>query len=643
MNIKKFLIIISLFFLAVPAFTASSFADNKIEDAISFNFVDVEIQSVIKFISEITSNNFLYDETIKGNVTIITPTKLSVDESFTLFTSVLSLKGFTIVPAGHKTYKIIPRALAKQAGLISTEKAPINETYITKLISTDHVKAEDTIQFLRPVISRDGHLSAFGPGNLLLVADSAMNIEKIMSILKIIDKPTTRKDEAKEEIYVYFLENADATELATVLQGIIKDLSASLTKTVKGQTTSSQIVSVTPDRSTNSLVIVSTPSVYSNIAEVIKTLDKRRKQVYVEAMIVEASIDKLKELGAKWRAAATYSGTPILTGGFGNISTSSIQSIITGLTGASIGGMGNFLNVPVTTINADGTFSSTSLTAPGFAALFSLNEFEGVTNVLSTPQILTSDNEEAEIVVGENVPFIAQRERDLTTTNTVLSSIERTDVGITLRITPQITEGNYVKLNIFQEISAVKDASDTILTTVGPSTTKRSTRTSVSVMDGSTVVIGGLMEEREEDGITKMPLLGDIPILGWFFKSKTKTRNKINLLVFLTPHIVKEASQLSIITEEKHREFTEDEKFYRKGELLVTFNSDVSGETAATIISNNTASIINYFKELNTYRIQLKSGQEVEAAVREFSSLPEVQNAEPNYKFKIQSEFRKGS
>ncbi|MBL7050499.1 MAG: hypothetical protein ISR96_13375, partial [Nitrospira sp.] len=422
MNIKKFLIIISLFFLAVPAFTASSFADNKIEDAISFNFVDVEIQSVIKFISEITSNNFLYDETIKGNVTIITPTKLSVDESFTLFTSVLSLKGFTIVPAGHKTYKIIPRALAKQAGLISTEKAPINETYITKLISTDHVKAEDTIQFLRPVISRDGHLSAFGPGNLLLVADSAMNIEKIMSILKIIDKPTTRKDEAKEEIYVYFLENADATELATVLQGIIKDLSASLTKTVKGQTTSSQIVSVTPDRSTNSLVIVSTPSVYSNIAEVIKTLDKRRKQVYVEAMIVEASIDKLKELGAKWRAAATYSGTPILTGGFGNISTSSIQSIITGLTGASIGGMGNFLNVPVTTINADGTFSSTSLTAPGFAALFSLNEFEGVTNVLSTPQILTSDNEEAEIVVGENVPFIAQRERDLTTTNTVLSS-----------------------------------------------------------------------------------------------------------------------------------------------------------------------------------------------------------------------------
>lgn len=147
------------------------------------------------------------------------------------------------------------------------------------------------------------------------------------------------------------------------------------------------------------------------------------------------------------------------------------------------------------------------------------------------------------------------------------------------------------------------------------------------------------MEEREEDGLTKMPLLGDIPVLGWLFKSKTKTKTKINLLVFLTPHIVKEASQLSKITEEKHKEFTEDEKFYRKGELLVTFNSDISGETAATIISENTASIINYFKEINTYRIKLKSGQEVKDAAREFSSLPEVLNAEPNYKFKIQSEL----
>jgi general secretion pathway protein D len=208
-----------------------------------------------------------------------------------------------------------------------------------------------------------------------------------------------------------------------------------------------------------------------------------------------------------------------------------------------------------------------------------------------------------------------------------------------LRITPQITEGNYVKLNIYQEISAVKDASETILTTVGPSTTKRSTRTTVSVLDGSTVVIGGLMDEREEDGITKTPLLGDIPILGWLFKSKTKTKTKINLLVFLSPHIIKDAAQLSKLTEDKQRKFSEDEKFYRQSELLIKFNSNVSGERAGTIISENDAAIINYFKEINTYRIQLKSGQNVKDAVKEFSSLPEILNAEPNYKLKIQNKL----
>ena len=639
MNIKKLLIIISLFFFTVPALTAPSFAGNRIEETIAFNFVDVEIQSVIKFISEITDNNFLYDERIKGKITIITPTKLSVDESFTLFTSVLSLKGFTIIPAGHRTYKIIPRSLAKQEGLISTEETPINEAYITKLISTEHVKAEDTINFLRPVVSRDGHISAFGPGNLLLVADSALNIEKIMSILKLIDKPITRKDAAKEEINVYFLENADATDLASVLQVIIKDLGTSLQPAANGQKASPQIISVTPDKSTNSLVIVSTPAVYKNIVQVIKNLDKRRKQVYVEAMIVEASINKLREIGTKWRMSATHNGSPIAVGGFGDISSSALQSIVTGLTGASVGGMGNFLDIPVTSVNSDGTFSSQTLTAPGFAALFSLNEFEGAINVLSTPQILTSDNEEAEIHVGENVPFIGQRERDLTTANTILNSIERTDVGITLRITPQITEGSYVKLDIFQEISAVIEASDAVLTSVGPSTTKRSTKTSVSVLDGSTVVIGGLMQEIEEDGVTKTPLLGDIPVLGWLFKYKSKTKTKTNLLVFLSPHIVKEDAQLSKITEEKHRNFSKDEKFYRQGELLVKFNSNISGERAGTIISENDASIFNYFKEINTYRIKLKPGQEVEDAANEFSSLPEVMHAEPNYKLKIQGKL----
>ena len=191
-----------------------------------------------------------------------------------------------------------------------------------------------------------------------------------------------------------------------------------------------------------------------------------------------------------------------------------------------MGGLGNFLDIPVTAVGSDGSVSTNTLTTPGFAALFSSNEFKDVINVLSTPQILTSDNEEAEIHVGENVPFISQRERNATTTNTVLNTIERTDVGIKLRIKPQITEGNYVKLEIFQEISAVKTATDDILTTVGPSTTNRSTKTSVVVKDGRTVVIGGLMQEMEEVSITKVPILGDIPILDGCLNLEAKKRTR---------------------------------------------------------------------------------------------------------------------
>jgi general secretion pathway protein D len=219
----------------------------------------------------------------------------------------------------------------------------------------------------------------------------------------------------------------------------------------------------------------------------------------------------------------------------------------------------------------------------------------------------------------------------------VLSSIERTDVGITLRITPQITEGDYVKLNIYQEISAVKDASEEILTTVGPTTTKRSTKTSVSVKDGQTVVIGGLMQEREEKGISKTPVLGDIPVLGLLFKFKTVQKNKTNLLVFLSPHIMKESTQLTEITEEKHKSFVTREKFYKSGELLVKFRDDISKERAREIITQKNATVLRYFDDINVYHLKLKPEQEVEDAIEEFTSLPEVLYAEPNYKMKIQN------
>ncbi|MBI5675479.1 MAG: hypothetical protein HZC48_06615 [Nitrospirae bacterium] len=632
-------LLVIFFSAAIPS--TSLGAEKTKEQTVSFNFVDVEIPTLIKFISEMTGNNFIFDERIKGNVTIIAPTELSVEESFTLFTSILGIKGYTIIPSGKKTYKIMPSSLAKQSGEITTgETIPVNEGYITKLLTVNNIKVEESLEFLRPIVSKDGHISAFGPGNMLLIVDSAVNIEKIASILNEIDHPPTHEEPPK--INVYPLENADATELANVLQGIVNSAKSLKQTDAKGQITPLPVsvakISVTPDKATNSLIIIASPSDYQNLVQVISLLDNRRKQVFVEAMIIEASIDKLKELGTKWRAIARSNGDPVVIGGFGNMDTTSLLSLISGLSGFSAGGMGNFMSIPLTSIAADGSVTSSELSVPGFSVLFGMSDFQDAVNVLSTPQILTSDNEEAEIVVGENVPFISKRERDLTTNNTVLNSIERKDVGITLRITPQITEGDYVKLNLYQEISSVKDATDAVLTSVGPTTTKRSTKTSVIVKDAQTVVIGGLMQEKEEKIITKVPLLGDIPVLGLLFKFKTVSKNKTNLLVFLTPHIVKESSQLTKITRDKQMSFAVRENQRVEGELMVKFKADIPADRAEEIISKEGASVIKHLKEINVYHIKLKPEQKVDDAVKKLTLFPEIIYAEPNYRIRIEEE-----
>jgi general secretion pathway protein D len=715
-------ILLSSFILYPPSFWVNtSYAGIKEEKEkdkkVTFNFIDVDLSTITKFISEITGKNFIFDERVKGKITIIAPSKLSVEDAFNLFTAVLELKGFTVIPSGVDAYKIIPAAEAKQRGMqIATGRLPVNESYIARLISLKYISSDDALKFLQPVVSKDGHISAFGPGNLLLVIDSGLNIEKILSIVDVIDQPSVREEpeivllkyssadaitkilnegisrktkampgqpsvgeakavadsrlnavvlfgdkgmreslkglialldvpspEAQGRINVYFLENADATELSKVIEGLLKSVQP-VRQVVTG-TTGAPVtpfeaaggITITPDKATNSLVIVASPSDYQNLLQVIKQLDKRRKQVYVEAMIIEASIDKLRELGTKWRVTAEKDGEPVVIGGFGTMDTTSLQDVIYGLTGLTAGGMGNFLDVPLTTVDSDGTITTSTLTVPGFAALFSLNEFRDSVNVLSTPQILTSDNKEAEIVVGENVPFIAQRERDITTTNTVLNSIDRKDVGITLRITPQITEGDYVKLDIYQEISALsQNQSDNILINVGPTITKRSTKTSVVVKDNQTVVIGGLMQEEQEESLTKVPLLGDIPVLGWLFRYKSTKKNKTNLIVFLSPHIIREESQLARLTDNKKLEFARSEERYKQGELLVKFREGTSQERISEILRIEGASIISVLKP-GIYHIKLKKGQDVKEAVKIFSEYNEVEYAEPNYIMKIQS------
>jgi len=697
--------------------------ESKKPEKVTFNFVDVELPAITKFISDITKKNFIFDERVKGKITIIAPSKLSVDEAYSLFTSVLELKGFTVVPSGVDAYKIIPSAEAKQRGIgLTTDRQTVNESYIARLISLKHISSNDALKFLQPIVSKDGYVSAFGPGNLLLVIDSGLNMEKILSIVELIDQPSVREGpelvflkyssadavakmlnegmsrraqgapqqviteeakvvadqrlnavvlfgdkgmrelmksliemvdvpsrEAQGRINVYFLENADATELAKILEGIIRGTQAPRQAAPGApQVTpfeSGGGITITADKASNSLVIVASPSDYQNLYPVIKQLDKRRRQVYVEAMIIEASVNKLKELGVQWRAAATQGGKPVAIGGFGTIDSTAIQGIVQGLQGATLGGLGNFLTIPVTTTDpTTGLPTTTVLSIPGFAVLFNLNEFTDVVNVLSTPQILTSDNKEAEILVGQNVPFISQSSTTtgvgVTTTGTsvqgVVNSIVRQDVGIILRITPQITEGDHVKLDIYLENSSVVNQSTQITVSVGPTINKRSTKTSVVVKDNQIVVIGGLLQDSNEDQITKVPFLGDIPLLGQLFQSKSITRQKTNLIVFLNPHVIKEAERLAEITKEKQKEFAVAGQRYIEGELLVKFKEDVSRDEAEAIISRKGASVIKILEGIQVYHIRLPKGKEVEEAVKEFSAIPEVQYAEPNYQIRLQ-------
>ncbi|MDA8433525.1 MAG: hypothetical protein M0Z60_11275, partial [Nitrospiraceae bacterium] len=350
-----------------------------------------------------------------------------------------------------------------------------------------------------------------------------------------------------------------------------------------------------------------------------------------------------------WRAKAVTGGSPIAIGGFGTIDNSTFQSILQGLQGASIGGIGNFLNVPITSVDpCMSQLSQTTLQIPGFAALFSLNDFRDTVNVLSSPQLLTSDNKEAEILVGENVPFISQSQTTSAlgvaqsssgsnaAVSGIVNSIVRQDVGIILKITPQITEGDHVKLDIYQEISQVKNQSDALTVSLGPTITKRSTKTSVVVKDNQIVVIGGLMQENDEEQVTKMPVLGDIPILGWFFKTKNVTKSKTNLLVFLDPHIIKEPGRLAEITESKSKEFAVANKRFAKDEVMVKFKDGVAEEKAHELIGKEGAGVLEYLRALGVYRLKLRKGQSVEEAVEDFSALPEVQYAEPNYMIKMQ-------
>ncbi|MHB1012860.1 MAG: type II secretion system protein D, partial [Desulfobacteria bacterium] len=320
-------------------------------------------------------------------------------------------------------------------------------------------------------------------------------------------------------------------------------------------------------KATNSLIIVASSNDYETLVGVIKKLDIRRRQVYVEAVIMEITLDKSRDLGAEFRGTAAAGNSAVISGtNFdfkGNVNQlfaalATGNPLVFGGTGLIAGGIAGNVTLP------DGT------KVPAVTAVLRAAQTRDNINILSSPHLLTLDNKEAEIIVGENVPFITSQSRDSTNLANVINTVERKDVGITLRLTPHIHESDFVSLDIFQESSAVKGDSLLNASTVGPTTTKRSAKTSVLVKSGDTVVLGGMMQETFTNTVSQIPLLGDIPLLGNLFRFKSVSRKKTNLLIMLTPHIIREPVEMLERSMEQQRKMTESFDLQKK-EVEETF------------------------------------------------------------------------
>ncbi|HUJ80138.1 MAG TPA: secretin N-terminal domain-containing protein [Nitrospiria bacterium] len=352
----------------------------------------------------------------------------------------------------------------------------------------------------------------------------------------------------ERNLYVYTLENAVAEDVAKLLGGL-QSPRAPAGVTQRLSTTGARFegpIQVTADKATNSIIINASQSDYDALTKVIQQLDMKRRQVYVEAVIMEVGLDHLKSVGMDLSALIGYSS-------------SAYNLAVLGGVNQPPENLFNLVNLPA------------GITAQSYnirAALTALQTMSDV-NILSTPQLLASDNKEAEIVVGENVPIPSGQNQ--TTGGTITTNITRQDVGITLKLTPHIMEDDAVKLDLLQEITAVEQTVSQQVgnLAVGPTLTKRSATTTVIVNNSQTIVIGGLIRDNQNISSSKIPLLGDIPVLGWLFKTKTVEHVKTNLMIFLTPYVVKSQEELTALRERKQQEssrFLEREHVVGRGE-----------------------------------------------------------------------------
>lgn len=604
--------------------------DESVERFVTIDFEAVDINLFIKYISELTGKNFIIDKAVRGNVTIVSPTKISIDEAYKVFESVLEIQGFTTVPAGS-IIKIVPSAAARSKSVetgFKNDTGEISDKIVTQLIPLKYASPDELKKLFTPLVSKNSVVIAYPATNLLIITDVLSNINRLLKIIKEIDveenvseitvipiehaiatevartldtifqgattrrTPTTRtttrrrtpaKGAAVEAgptlgevkiiadertnsliiiasvydtqkvknlaaildkeiprgsgyINVYYLQHANADELSKVLTALPAKTDKSAEKG-KAPTISKE-VQIVADKATNSLVITANKADYAVLEEVIKKLDIPRRMVYLEALIMEVNAEKDFKVGVEWVGAFKNNffgdDAGLVFGGYrpgdgSDIPSLDNQSLPKGFT---MGVISEYINI-------------NGQLFPSLGAILNAYKQDSDVHIISTPQILTTDNEEAEIKVGQNVPYITSQ--NTTTANQDYTNYEYKDVGVTLRITPQINQENVVRLQVYVEVIKLK--SDVLTTT--PTTFKRTAKTTVIIQDGNTLVLGGIIGDDVQNTVNKIPLLGDIPFIGWLFKSESQSVDRVNLYIFLTPRIIRNPAEARAVTEEK--------------------------------------------------------------------------------------------
>lgn len=669
--VRTAILCLSMLLSPGSAWAADGPARATAADVVTLNFVNADIEGVVKAVGEITGKNFLLDPRVKGTVNIISAKPISRALVYDVFLSALRLQGYAVVES-RGILKIVPESDAKlnpSPTFGPDEKArPAGDQIRTQVFTLKYESAVQIVPILRPLITPNNTIAAHANNNALVITDYASNLQRIEKIIDSIDQPSgsdgiviplkfasaldvaqtvnrlfaeagqapggtagtdamqrmvvvadprsnsllARSDNpsrlaklrnlvtlldvptsAAGNMHVVFLKNAEAVKIAETLRAIyqaggtaalMRPASAPLTALgaslappatggaspssgAAGMTGSSQMQAqavapipfsaqspatapgiIQADAATNSIVITAPDAIYNDLRAVIEKLDSRRAQVFIEALIVEVTASKAAEFGVQWQdlsgTGATTTSPARLFGGtnFGGTGQNILgiaKNPLSAGTGLNVGIIKGVVNIP----GLNGQVLNLGL-------LVRALENDNNANILSTPTLLTTDNEEARILVGQNVPFITGQYAlsGASTTPTPFQTIVRQDVGIQLRIKPQISAGGTVRLQIYQEVSTVVDNTNP----AGPITNKRSVDSMVLLDDGQIAVIGGLIQDNVNDVVSKVPVLGDLPLLGGLFQYKTRSRTKTNLMVFLRPTVLRDGAQLNSLTSERY-------------------------------------------------------------------------------------------